>query len=78
MSHSLIDICLPELHVLNPSPSTDVVESCHHIVMIISSLIMIVMVMMLKMTTYLAVHSIRCSNAVGAAREGFVAVVALH
>ena len=29
------------------------------------------------MAMYLAVHSIRCSNTVGAAGEGFVAVVAL-
>ena len=79
MSHSLIDICLPELHVLNPSPSTDVVESCHHMVkvMLSSSLFMAVLVTMTTMV-YLAVHSVRCSNTVGAAGESFVTVVALH
>ena len=46
--------------------------------MIKSSLMTIFMVVLMTLTIYLAVHSVRCSNTVGAAGEGFVAVVALH
>ena len=74
MSHSLMDICLPELHVLNPSPSTDVVESCHHV----ANIIIIDVLVTLKIRVYLAVHSVCCSNTVGAAGESFITVVALH